>query len=151
MDSSKIICGAFSDALRSREENKHQKRSKINTSFFDFIKISKHSASLCYPGKNDPQLPELQALLEEKRATTIGGALPISGQILENIRRSRALRDISRVLHVTHCYLVKSEILKDYTFPPSDPDKTVVEDSIWFSNQLRKKVENIPLKVLHYF
>ena len=88
---------------------------------------------------NDPRLPELPALLEEKRATTIGGALPISGQILENIRRSRALRDISRVLHVTHCYLVKSEILKDYTFPPSDPDKTVVEDSIWFSNQLRKR------------
>ena len=90
--------------------------------------------------ENDPRrLPELPALLEEKRATTIGGALPISGQILENIRRSRALRDISRVLHVTHCYLVKSEILKDYTFPPSDPDKTVVEDSIWFSNQLRKR------------
>ena len=34
---------------------------------------------------------------------------------------------------------MKSEILKDYTFPPSDPDKTLVEDSIWFSNQLRKK------------
>ena len=88
------------------------------------------------PGRNDPQLPELQALLEEKWATTIWGALPISGQILENILRSRALLgDISRVLHVTHCYLVKSEILKDYTFPPSDPDKTLVEDSIWFSNQ----------------
>ena len=52
MDSSKIIWGAFSDALRSREENKHQKRSKINTSFFDFIKISKHSASLCTLQKN---------------------------------------------------------------------------------------------------
>ena len=47
MDSSKIICGAFSDALRSREENKHQKRPKFNNSFFDFIKISNHSASLC--------------------------------------------------------------------------------------------------------
>ena len=87
------------------------------------------------------QLPELLALIEEKRATTIWGALPISGQILENILRSRALLgDISRVLHVTHCYLVKSEILKDYTFPPSDPDKTLVEDSIWFSNQLIESV-----------
>ena len=47
MDSSKIICGAFSDALKSREENKHQKRQKFNNSFFDFIKISNHSASLC--------------------------------------------------------------------------------------------------------
>ena len=94
--------------------------------------------------ENDPRLPELQAKLEKKRAESIE-ALPISGQILENIRRSRALRDISRVLHLTDCYLVKSEILKDYTFPLED--KTVVEDSIWFSNQLRSK--KIPLKVLH--
>ena len=63
MDSSKIICGAFSDALRSREENKHQKRPKFNNSFFDFIKISNHSASLCVAALLNREVRHFNALV----------------------------------------------------------------------------------------
>ena len=50
MERSKTNLSVSSDALGSRQENKHQKRSKFVDSFFDFIKISNHSASLCASG-----------------------------------------------------------------------------------------------------
>ena len=102
-------------------------------------------AGLTILEENDPRKPELQEMLETKRAKMIE-KLPISVQIQENIRRSRSTSDLSRVLHVTHCYLVKSEILKDFTFP--DNLEEGLEEDIWFSDELRKRLK-IPLKVLH--